>query len=88
MASRRVYPIEVEAGTIEVVVYRPDAPGILPAHLYIHGGGWVAGSALSTPIDTIAREPAMAASCVVVAVNYRKAPEHPAPTPLLDCQAA
>lgn len=53
--------------------------------LYFHGGGWSTES-----IDTYARALNMLAietDCVVVAVEYRLAPEHKYPVPLLDCYA-
>jgi sialidase-1 len=51
--------------------------------LYLHGGGWVSGSAgnylpLAARISEVAR-------CAVLAVNYRLAPEHPFPAGLNDC---
>ncbi|GAB3681937.1 alpha/beta hydrolase [Saccharopolyspora sp. ID03-671] len=88
VAEHRIIEIPVTDGSIELAVYRPDASGPLPVHLYFHGGGWVAGSALSPATDVIARERAVGATCVTVAVNYRKAPEHPFPVALHDCQAA
>jgi len=87
-AERRVVTIPVTDGAIELAIYRPALSHELPVHIYLHGGGWVGGSALSVWNDTLARERAVRADCVVIAVNYRKAPEHKFPTPLLDCQAA
>ncbi|WP_315070653.1 alpha/beta hydrolase [uncultured Microbacterium sp.] len=88
VAQRDIVTIPATGGSIEIVIYRPVLNELLPAHLYIHGGGWVGGSALSAIVDITARERTVGAHCVVVAVNYRKAPEHPFPIPLLDCQAA
>ncbi|MDX2939551.1 alpha/beta hydrolase [Streptomyces ipomoeae] len=88
VAEHRVETIPVEGGTIEVAVFRPVADETLPLHMYVHGGGWVAGSGLSASTEIFARERAVGAHCVVIAVNYRKAPEHPFPIPLQDCQAA
>lgn len=54
--------------------------------LYLHGGGWATES-----IDTYARALHLLAyetDCVVVAVEYRLAPEHKYPVPLEDCYAA
>jgi len=54
--------------------------------LYFHGGGWSTES-----IDTYARALHLLAyetECVVVAVEYRLAPEHKYPIPLEDCYAA
>lgn len=88
VAERRVVEVPVTDGSIELAVYRPDVSGRLPVHLYFHGGGWVAGSGLSPATEVIARERAVGATCVSVSVNYRKAPEHPFPVALHDCQAA
>jgi acetyl esterase len=88
VAERRVETIPVEGGSIELVIYRPVEEETLPVHIYLHGGGFIAGSALDSSVDNLARERAVGAHCVVVAVNYRKAPEHPHPSQLLDSQAA
>ena len=75
------------APDVRVLVYRPrgsTAPS--PALLWIHGGGYVAG----TPEfdDAQVRRLVDAVGCVVVSVDYRLAPEHPHPAPLHDCHAA
>ena len=57
-----------------------------PAVLYFHGGGWILGS-LETHDDMCA-EMAMGAGVVVVAVDYRLAPEHPHPAQFHDNLAA
>ncbi len=73
------------AGAIPVKVFNPGG-GTLPLLVYLHGGGWVIGSP-STHAKLCA-ELALGANCVVVSVDYRMAPEHPAPAPLDDCVAA
>ena len=88
VADKRIVPIPVDGGTIDIAIYRPTLAGKLPVHLYFHGGGWVAGSGLSVFSDIIGRERAVGAQCVAITVDYRKAPEHPYPTALQDCQAA
>ena len=72
-------------GDVPVRLYRPDLHNTPPVLVYFHGGGWVLGS-LETH-DAICRALANAASCVVIAVDYRLAPEHPFPAGLQDCQA-
>ncbi len=70
---------------LRVRVYRPaDA---LPHHamLYLHGGGWTAGSI--TTHDNMVRRLAVASGMVVVSVDYRLAPEHPAPAAVEDALA-
>ncbi len=79
----------VDGGSITLSVHRPvDAQGVLPGHLYLHGGGWVAGDGDAPAVDITCAERAVGARCVVVAADYRKAPEHPFPTGLEDCHAA
>lgn len=73
------------AGQIPVKVFNPGASN-LPLLIYLHGGGWVIGSP-STHAKLCA-ELALGAKCIVVSVDYRMAPEHPAPAPLDDCVAA
>ena len=58
----------------------------LPGLLYLHGGGWVLGGLDSH--DAICRRLANAASCRVIAVEYRLAPEHPFPAAVDDAVAA
>jgi acetyl esterase/lipase len=57
--------------------------GPLPGLLWIHGGGYIAGTA--TGDDTLCRRFAETLGIVVAAVDYRLAPEHPYPTALHDC---
>ena len=54
--------------------------------MFFHGGGWVLGGLASH--DTLCRELASRAGVVLVAVDYRLAPEHPYPAGLDDCVAA
>lgn len=86
--ERRTIQVPVSDGEIDVNVYLPEGDGPHPAHLYLHGGGWVEGDIHSEPIDILCRERCVGATCVVVAVNYRKAPQHKFPVPLDDCYAA
>lgn len=81
--------IPVEGGSILLVIHRPTAAtGPLPVHLYFHGGGWTTGDADSGATAAFCAERAAGSECVVIAIDYRKAPEHPFPTALEDCHAA
>ncbi|MER7848496.1 alpha/beta hydrolase [Kitasatospora sp. NPDC096077] len=75
-------------GAVRVRLVRPAAPGPapLPVILYLHGGGWIAGSPVSH--DRLVRELAAGASAAVVFVDYDLAPEAPYPTALRQARAA
>ena len=74
-----------DAGPLTLRRYRPDGAGG-GAILFMHGGGWVAGS-LDTH-DGACRRLANASTCQVFALDYRLAPEHPFPAGLEDAHAA
>ena len=73
-------------GPIPLRVYVPDGEGPFPVLVFFHGGGWVRGSldAYEGPCRLLTRE----AGCVVVSVDYRRAPEHPFPAGFEDCYRA
>ncbi|KAI3697450.1 hypothetical protein L6452_30475 [Arctium lappa] len=56
----------------------------LPVLIYFHGGGFVAGKASGTIFQPFLNKLAFEANIVVVSVDYRRAPEHPFPTPYDD----
>lgn len=76
------------AGPIRVRRYRPlssAARDQLPALIYFHGGGWVFGD-LDTH-DALCRGICNASGWCVVAVDYRRAPEHKFPAAAEDALA-
>jgi acetyl esterase len=74
------------AGDLGVRVYTPHGEPPFPIVVWFHGGGWVVGT-LDT-FDPICRALAAAVPAVVVAVDYRLAPEHRYPAAVEDCYAA
>jgi acetyl esterase len=74
------------ASQILLRIYRPASARALPLVLYAHGGGWVTGSLDSH--DKLCRMLADRLAAVVVAVDYRLAPEHVFPSALDDFEAA
>jgi acetyl esterase len=67
-------------------LYRPQALGVKPVLLYLHGGGWTMGD-LDTH-DVLCRQFCAAADVAVVAVDYRLGPEHRFPAAVHDGLAA
>ena len=76
---------DLRADTVPVRLYRP-ADGVLPAFIFFHGGGWVVGD-LDTH-DIVCRQIARESNAVVVAVDYRLAPEHRFPAAADDAWTA
>ena len=85
VASIELHRADGIDGPLDLRVYRP-AGGVLPAILFMHGGGFVAGS-LDTH-DACLRTLANATGWLIAAVNYRVAPEYPFPAAPEDGYAA
>ncbi|MGH1562328.1 alpha/beta hydrolase [Mumia sp. DW29H23] len=75
---------DLDADGVPVRLYRPEEDA--PVLLYVHGGGWVFHD-LETH-DAFCRYLAHATGWALVAVDYRRAPEHPYPAPLDDVATA
>jgi acetyl esterase len=71
------------AGQLPARVYHPDPGRRLPLVVYLHGGGWTLGGIREA--DRPCRRLAASSGCVVVSVEYRRAPETKFPGPLEDC---
>jgi acetyl esterase len=77
--------IEGPGGEIPIRVYRPGE-GTRAVIVFFHGGGWAIGDLDSH--DALCRSLANATGAVVVAVDYRLAPEHRFPAAADDSLAA
>ena len=85
--EERTIPGPPGAPDVRVLLHRPQqAPSPAPAILYLHGGGYVAGTPdmMASFCQALATEN----GALVCAVQYRLAPETPFPGPLDDCHAA
>jgi acetyl esterase len=77
-------------GPIPARVYTPEGASLgvpRPILIWLHGGGMVMGADY-VQSDRPARRLANRVHCVVLAVDFRLAPEHPFPAAIRDCQAA
>lgn len=79
---RDVMMLRDEGDPIPARVYRPTERDDAPIVVFFHGGGMVIGS--MDIYDGVCRLLADASGAVVVNVDYRLAPEHPAPAQLQD----
>ena len=80
--------LTVPAGVGDVKILLVKPPGTqapLPVVLYMHGGGWILGSALSH--GRLARDLATAADAAVIFIEYALAPEARYPVQIEQCYA-
>lgn len=85
--NERVISSESNASGVHVYVINAAAPNSKhPAILHVHGGGFVAGTAMGSVRDL--QELAATLDCVIVSVDYRLAPETKFPGSLNDNYAA
>ncbi len=85
--TERFVPGPEGAPDVRVLVYIPkDRPHPLPALLWIHGGGYIIGSADQD--DAQVKGIVNDVGCAAVSVDYRLAPETAHPGPVEDCYAA
>jgi acetyl esterase len=74
------------SGDLKARMYQPEGDGPFPTVVFFHGGGWVICD-MDTH-DNMARHICRGSGAVVVAVDYRLAPEHPFPAAADDAVAA
>jgi len=81
-------PGPIGAPDVPLRLYRPELRSVapVPGIVSIHGGGFSGGSIYL--FDTGAAQLARQVGAVVIDVEYRLAPEHPAPAAVEDCHAA
>lgn len=71
---------------IPIRIYTPNLPRPLGVFVFYHGGGWITGDIPSH--EGICCELANKAGCIVVSVDYRRAPENKYPDAVNDAYAA
>jgi acetyl esterase len=74
------------ADGIDARLYRPAAGHAAALAVFLHGGMWTVGSLDSH--DRPCRRMALATESAVLAIDYRRAPEYPAPAAVDDAVAA
>ncbi len=82
LALVRNEKIENHNRIVPLRIYHPNPDANLPVLIYLHGGGHIAGSV--DVYDPICRKIALATGYIVVAVEYRLAPENPYPAGIED----
>lgn len=83
----RVIPGPQGNPDLAVRIYRPaNATGSLPGILFIHGGGMVMGTLETDHLTAVML--CETTGAVIVSVDYRLAPENPAPAAIDDCYTA
>jgi acetyl esterase len=88
--SAKPLAIPAPHGSIPARIYTPErlrkANGLSPCLVFFHGGGWVIGDLDSH--DVVCRKLAHEGELIVIAVDYRLAPEHRFPAAVDDAIAA
>ena len=80
---------EVEIAGCDAHLIRPaEVSAPLPTQVFLHGGGFVSGTARERVNDALLSERAVRAGIQIVSLDYRLAPEHPYPAAVEDTLAA
>jgi acetyl esterase len=74
--------VEMAPGLFARLYTPPASEGPLPLLVYLHGGGWVAGSVATH--DPFCRLLSGAAAVIIASIEYRMAPEHVYPAAVED----
>lgn len=86
IAGEREHDIDGPGGPLRLRLYTPTGRGPFPMIVYCHGGGFVIGSL--DDYAGICRELCGLTGAIVVAIDYRRAPEFRFPAAPDDCLAA
>jgi acetyl esterase/lipase len=85
ITSSRIIPGPGEELLVKIYEPAQRPKWKLPAVLWLHGGGYIMGHPDRS--DGLCERFVMEANCVVFAIKYRLAPEHPYPAAIEDCYA-
>ena len=77
--------LELPSGNLEATIYRPRGEGPFPALVDVHGGRWFLNDRTA---DHHMNSALAASGIVVVAVDFRLAPDHPYPAQVADVNYA
>ena len=77
--------LQHEKGSLEATIYQPQGEGPFPGLLDIHGGRWFLNDRSSDRHMNLALA---ASGIVVVAIDFRLAPQHPYPAQIADANYA
>ncbi len=83
---QKIENLSIPQSTTGLRIYTPQKAGPLPTFIFIHGGGWALGSL--DDYDSLCQEICSQAGCLLIAIDYPLAPEHPFPEPVDECYKA
>ena len=85
----KVETIKIDGGNDELTlrIYHPNNRPSQPALMYFHGGGFVIRDNMDI-YDYTCRLICSHTDCIVIAIDFRLAPEHPFPAAPTDCYCA
>lgn len=87
IGKRVEHSINIDGKKLTCRVYHPPGEGPFPALMYFHGGGFVIRDNMDI-YDQTCKMMCHHANCIIIAVDFRLAPENPFPTPAEDCYLA